>query len=143
MAKKQIKAERKRLLDLMINSIYTNKEIFLREIISNASDAIDKLCYISLTDDKVGMNRDDFRILVSMDENARTITVSDNGVGMDAEQRRKLLRPEASKGLGIAMKNINERLRGYFGTESRMEVDSTPGNGTRVTMFMKDGLVED
>ena len=71
------------------------------------------------------------------------ITVSDNGVGMDAEQRRKLLRPEASKGLGIAMKNINERLRGYFGTESRMEVDSTPGNGTRVTMFMKDGLVED
>ena len=71
------------------------------------------------------------------------IAVSDNGVGMDAEQRRKLLRPEASKGLGIAMKNINERLRGYFGTESRMEVDSTPGNGTRVTMFMKDGLVED
>ncbi len=71
------------------------------------------------------------------------ITVSDNGVGMDAEQRRKLLRPEASKGLGIAMKNINERLRGYFGTESRMEVESNPGEGTSVTMIMKDGLIED
>ena len=67
MSKKQFKAESKRLLDLMINSIYTHKEIFLREIISNASDAIDKLCYLSLTDDKVGMSREDFRILVSMD----------------------------------------------------------------------------
>ena len=86
MSKKQFKAESKRLLDLMINSIYTHKEIFLREIISNASDAIDKLCYLSLTDDKVGMNRDDFRILVSMDENARTITVSDNGIGMTKEE---------------------------------------------------------
>ena len=82
MSKKQFKAESKRLLDLMINSIYTHKEIFLREIISNASDAIDKLCYRSLTDDQVGMNRDDFRILVAMDEAARTITVSDNGIGM-------------------------------------------------------------
>ena len=71
------------------------------------------------------------------------INVSDNGIGMDAEQRRKLLQPEASKGLGIAMKNINERLRGYFGTESRMDVESNPGEGTSVTMFMKDGLVED
>ena len=60
MAKKQFKAESKRLLDLMINSIYTHKEIFLREIISNASDAIDKLCYVALTDDKVGMNRSDY-----------------------------------------------------------------------------------
>ena len=86
MAKKQFKAESKRLLDLMINSIYTHKEIFLREIISNASDAIDKLCYISLTDDGVGLNRGDFRIRVRVDKDARTITVSDNGIGMDKDE---------------------------------------------------------
>ena len=67
MAKKQFKAESKRLLDLMINSIYTHKEIFLREIISNASDAIDKLCYLSLTDDKVGLDRGDFKIEITVD----------------------------------------------------------------------------
>ena len=82
MAKKQFKAESKRLLDLMVNSIYTHREIFLREIISNASDAIDKLCYIALTDDKVGLSRDDFKIEVKIDKDAKTITVSDNGVGM-------------------------------------------------------------
>ena len=86
MAKKQFKAESKRLLDLMINSIYTHKEIFLREIISNASDAIDKLCYISLTDDKVGLAREDFKIVIGLDGAARTITVSDNGIGMTAEE---------------------------------------------------------
>ncbi len=85
MAKKQFKAESKRLLDLMINSIYTHKEIFLREIISNASDAIDKLCYISLTDDAVGMGREDFRIRVKVDEDAGTVCVSDNGIGMNRE----------------------------------------------------------
>ena len=85
MAKKQFKAESKRLLDLMINSIYTHKEIFLREIISNASDAIDKLCYVALTDDKVGMNRSDFAITVSVDKENRTLTVSDNGIGMSRE----------------------------------------------------------
>ena len=86
MSRKQFKAESKRLLDLMINSIYTHKEIFLREIISNASDAIDKLCYRSLTDDQVGMSRDDFRILLTVDKDARTLTVSDNGVGMTQEE---------------------------------------------------------
>ena len=86
MSKKQFKAESKRLLDLMINSIYTHKEIFLREIISNASDAIDKLCYRSLTDDKVGMSREDFRILISADKDSGTLTVSDNGIGMTAEE---------------------------------------------------------
>ena len=86
MAKKQFKAESKRLLDLMINSIYTHKEIFLREIISNASDAIDKLCYLSLTDEGVGMKRGDFRIRVKTDRDARTITVSDNGIGMNKEE---------------------------------------------------------
>jgi molecular chaperone HtpG len=86
MAKKQFKSESKRLLDLMINSIYTHKEIFLRELISNASDAIDKLCYISLTDDKVGMTRDDFKINIVTDKENRTLTISDNGVGMTAAE---------------------------------------------------------
>ena len=98
MSKKQFKAESKRLLDLMINSIYTHKEIFLREIISNASDAIDKLCYLSLTDDKVGMTRDDFRILVTADEAARTITVSDNGIGMTKEELEQNLGVIAKSG---------------------------------------------
>ena len=98
MAKKQFKAESKRLLDLMINSIYTHKEIFLREIISNASDAIDKLCYLSLTDDKVGKNRGDFFIEVSVDKDKRTITVSDNGIGMDKDELENNLGVIAASG---------------------------------------------
>ena len=86
MAKKQFKAESKRLLDLMINSIYTHKEIFIREIISNASDAIDKLCYLSLTDSAVGMARADFRVRIYIDKENRIITVSDNGIGMTASE---------------------------------------------------------
>jgi len=86
MAKKQFKSESKRLLELMINSIYTHKEIFLRELISNASDAIDKLCYISLTDDKVGLTRDDFKISIFADKKKRTLTILDNGIGMTAAE---------------------------------------------------------
>ena len=86
MSKKQFKAESKRLMDLMVNSIYTHKEIFLREIISNASDALDKLCYRSLTDDTVGLSRGDFAINITLDKDARTITVSDNGIGMTSEE---------------------------------------------------------
>jgi len=85
MAKKQFKTESKRILDLMINSIYTHQEIFLRELISNASDAIDKLCYLSLTDENVGMTRDDFRIKLGVSEQDRIISVSDNGIGMTKE----------------------------------------------------------
>ena len=96
MAKKQFKAESKRLLDLMINSIYTNKEIFLREILSNASDAIDKLCYLSLTDDKVGLDRGDYRIDIIPNKEERTITVRDNGIGMTME--------EAENNLGVIAK---------------------------------------
>ena len=88
MAKRQFKAESKRLLDLMINSIYTHKEIFLREIISNASDACDKLCYQALTDDSVGMSRKDFKIEIKVDKEQRILTVSDNGIGMDRETWR-------------------------------------------------------
>ena len=86
MAKKQFKAESKRLLDLMINSIYTHKEIFLREILSNARDAEDKLAYRALTDDSVGMNRGDFKIVITPDPIARTLTISDNGIGMTKEE---------------------------------------------------------
>ena len=91
MEKMQFKAESQRLLDLMINSIYTHKEIFLREIISNASDAIDKLAYTALTDDKVGLNREDFAITITRNELARTITVSDNGIGMSREEMEENL----------------------------------------------------
>lgn len=98
MAKKQFKAESKRLLDLMINSIYTHKEIFLREIISNASDALDKLCYLSLTDDKVGMSRNDFFISIRADKDARTLTVSDNGIGMTEDEMEKNLGVIANSG---------------------------------------------
>ena len=91
MEKQQFKAESKRLMDLMINSIYTHKEIFLREIISNASDAIDKLAYTALTDDKVGIAREDFRILITRDEENRSITVSDNGIGMTREEMEENL----------------------------------------------------
>ena len=82
MAKKQFKAESKKLMDLMINSIYTNKEIFLREIISNASDAIDKLHYESLTNKDIKVNAKDFEIFVKPDKEKHTLTITDNGCGM-------------------------------------------------------------
>ena len=91
MEKMQFKAESKRLLDLMINSIYTHKEIFLREIISNASDAIDKLAYTALTDDKVGIRREDFAITITREPEARRLTVSDNGIGMSREEMEENL----------------------------------------------------
>ena len=115
MAKKQFKAESKRLLDLMINSIYTNKEIFLREIISNASDAIDKLCYLSLTDDKVGLNRDDFKIDIIPDKTARTITVRDNGIGMSLQ--------EAEQNLGVIAKSGSFKFKGEMEAEKAESED--------------------
>ena len=98
MAKKQFKAESKRLLDLMINSIYTHQEIFLREIISNASDAIDKLAYTALTDDKVGINRDEFAITITRAKDAGILTVSDNGIGMNKEEMEENLGTIAKSG---------------------------------------------
>ena len=98
MAKKEFKAESKRLLDLMINSIYTHKEIFLRELISNASDAIDKLAYLALTDEKVGLNRSDFVIRLAADKEVRTLTVSDNGIGMSKEEMEENLGTIAHSG---------------------------------------------
>ena len=98
MAKKAFKAESKRLLDMMINSIYTHKEIFLRELISNASDAIDKLCFIALTDDKLNMSRDDFKIFIKPDKENRTLTITDNGIGMDKDDLENNLGTIASSG---------------------------------------------
>ena len=86
MAKRKFKAESGRLLDLMVNSIYTHKEIFLRELISNASDAMDKLYFKSLTDENVGLSREDFKIRIELDRDARTITVTDNGIGMTKDE---------------------------------------------------------
>ena len=98
MATKQFKAESKRLLDLMINSIYTHKEIFLRELISNASDAIDKLYFRSLTDDTVQVKKKDLGIRLSLDKAAHTLTVSDNGIGMTKDELEKNLGTIAKSG---------------------------------------------
>ena len=98
MEKKQFQAESQRLLDLMINSIYTHREIFLREIISNASDAIDKLAYTALTDEKVGIARDQFAITITRDKENRTLTVSDNGIGMSKEEMEENLGTIAKSG---------------------------------------------
>ena len=98
MRKKSFKAESKRLLDLMINSIYTNKDIFLREIISNASDAVDKLHYLSLTDSALRDKNPEFAITVALDKTARTVTVSDNGIGMTAEELEENLGTIAKSG---------------------------------------------
>ena len=119
MAKQQFKAESQRLLDLMINSIYTHREIFLREIISNASDAIDKLAYTALTDDKVGINRDEFAITITRDPENRILTVSDNGIGMSREEMEENLGTIAKSGsLGFKQameKNEDIDIIGQFG----------------------------
>ena len=119
MEKQQFKAESQRLLDLMINSIYTHKEIFLREIISNASDAIDKLAYTALTDDKVGINRDEFAITITRDPENRTLTVSDNGIGMSRDEMIENLGTIAKSGsLGFKQameKNEDIDIIGQFG----------------------------
>ena len=106
--KKQFKTESKKMLDMMINSIYTHKEIFLRELISNASDAIDKRYFRSLTDPSVGLAREDYRIFIERDKDARTITITDNGCGMTAEDLEKNLGTIAKSGSG-EFKNNNEQ----------------------------------
>lgn len=119
MKKKQFKAESKKLLNLMINSIYTNKDIFLRELISNASDAIDKLYYKSLTDKKIKLNKDDFKIRIDVDKKDRTITISDNGCGMNQEELENNLGTIAKSGsLSFKEENANQNdvdIIGQFG----------------------------
>ena len=98
MKKKQFKTESQKLLDMMINSIYTHKEIFLRELISNASDAIDKLHFKSLTDDNIIIGREDYAIYITPNKTARTLTISDNGCGMSIEELEKNLGTIAKSG---------------------------------------------
>lgn len=119
MEQKQFKAESKRLLDMMIHSIYTHKEIFLRELISNASDAIDKLYFKSLTDDSVGMSKSDFKIRIAIDKDARTLTISDNGIGMTKEELENNLGIIANSG-SLKFKSENQlsedsQIIGQFG----------------------------
>ena len=119
MEKMQFKAESQRLLDLMINSIYTHREIFLREIISNASDAMDKLAYLSVTDGSMNVNRDDLKITVTRNKDARILTVSDNGIGMNKEEMEENLGTickSGSLGFKQAMeKNEDIDIIGQFG----------------------------
>lgn len=107
MAKKQFKAESKRLLEMMINSIYTHKEIFLRELISNASDAIDKMYYKALTDDKLVFNKEDYYIKLTADKTSRTLTITDTGIGMTKEELDNNLGVIAKSG-SLAFKTENE-----------------------------------
>lgn len=110
MRKKQFKAESKKLLDMMIHSIYTNKEIFIRELISNASDAIDKLYFKSLTDNSVGMSKGDFEITVDADKDSRTITITDNGIGMTSDELESNLGTIAKSG-SLNFKKDNEEAK--------------------------------
>ena len=112
MAKKEFKAESKRLLELMIHSIYTHKEIFLRELLSNASDAIDKLSYRSLTDEGVGLSRGDFAITVTPNAEKRTLTVSDNGIGMSREELEENLGVIANSGTFRFRQELNPEKAG-------------------------------
>ncbi len=119
MRKKQFKAESKKLLDMMINSIYTNKEIFLRELISNASDAVDKLYFRSLTDSSIELKKDDFKIIITPDKEARTLTIEDNGCGMTAAELENNLGTIAKSGSLDFKNNIEEKtdveIIGQFG----------------------------
>lgn len=147
--RKEFKAESKRLLDLMIHSIYTNKEIFLRELISNASDAEDKLYYKALQDTSLNVNRDDFKIEVSLDKENRTITIKDNGIGMSEEELENYLGTIA-KSDSFDFKNMEEDVDviGQFGVgfysafmvSDTIEVISRSYKEETATKFTSDGV---
>ncbi|MGN0479576.1 MAG: molecular chaperone HtpG [Hominenteromicrobium sp.] len=151
MAKKQFKAESKRLLDLMINSIYTHKEIFLRELISNASDAIDKLYYQSLGDGGTGLSRDDFEIRIEADKDARVLRIRDNGIGMTQEELDQNLGVIAKSG-SLKFKAENEKTEdidiiGQFGVgfysafmvSDHVRVESKAYGGEQAYCWESDG----
>ncbi len=149
---KEFKAESKRLMELMINSIYTNKEIFLREIISNASDAIDKLHYKSLTDKKVKIKKEDFCINIAIDKNNRTLTISDNGIGMTKDELESNLGTIAKSG-SFDFKNNNKKkenidIIGQFGVgfysafmvASKVVVNSKSFNTDEAYSWSSEGI---
>ena len=142
METKQFKAESKRLLDLMINSIYTNKEIFLRELISNASDAMDKLYYQSLTDNNLNIFRNDLEIKLTTNKEARTLTIEDNGCGMNEDTEKLMQQILMEKhtldlaGTGIGIQNVVTRLRMYYGEELSVVLESEPEKGTKFTFWL-------
>lgn len=152
MKKKEFKAESKRLMDLMINSIYTNKEIFLRELISNASDAIDKLHYKSLTDNKIKIKKEDFAINIAIDKEKRTLTISDNGLGMTKEELETNLGTIAKSGSND-FKKTNEKEKdidiiGEFGVgfyssfmvASKVEVISKAYGSDEAYSWVSEGI---
>jgi len=141
--KKKFKAESQRLLDMMINSIYTHKEIFLREIISNASDAIDKMCYLALTDKSVGMSRSDFEIILTLDKENRTLTVSDNGIGMNAEELEKNLGTIAFSGSRKFSEEIEKADKEKTGTASASMADQVDIIGQFGVGFYSAFMVSD
>lgn len=152
MAKKQFKTESKKLMDLMINSIYTNKEIFLREIISNASDAIDKLHYKSLTDDSIKVNKKKFKIEIIADKENRTLTIKDNGCGMSSQDLENNLGTIAKSG-SLAFKEENEHKKnidiiGQFGVgfysafmvAKKVEVISKAYGSSSANKWLSEGV---
>jgi len=152
MKKKQFKTESRKLLDMMINSIYTHKEIFLRELISNASDAIDKLYFRSLTDSSVNMSRSDYAIFLRADKTARTLTISDNGCGMTAEELETNLGTIAKSG-SFDFKRDNEKgddvdIIGQFGVgfysafmvANKITVVSRPYGQDTATVWESEGV---
>ena len=143
MAKKEFQAESKKLMDMMIHSIYTHKEIFLRELISNASDAIDKLYFKSLTDDSVGMNKSDFKITLAVDKDARTLTITDNGIGMTKEETERICdefymadksRARQEGGAGIGMSLVALILEHH---QAELIVESEPKKGTKMRICFR------
>ena len=152
MAKKQFKTESKKLMELMINSIYTNKEIFLRELISNASDAIDKLHYKSLTDKKIKVDKDNFKIVITIDKDKRILSISDNGIGMNKESLEENLGTIAKSG-SEAFKLENEKKKnidiiGQFGVgfysafmvSDKVEVISKAYNEEKAYLWESSGI---